>query len=628
MNALALAVLIFTNQLLEAGIAISSLSLFLRSLTFNLRDRVSRTFAIILACVVFIFSGEALSGVVSGSIELEFWLRFQWIGIILLPAAYLNFSDALLATTGRVSRGRRRIAVRLTYGMSGVFLIALASSRLVGPVVVNGEPLPYLERTVLSAFFTLYYISIMLVSGLLLYRAYNRTVLSASRRRMGLLLSGSFALAIGSYPFILLGSELAENLPVIFLSLATVGNVLVIVSLLAMAYAAAFFGVSWPDRLVKSRLFKWLLRGPVTVFIVLLLSSTITRVGILFSSSLNVLVTIITVSTVLLMEHIITIAAPIWERWLFHGGDRENLRLVQTLEERLVTTGDLRQFLEVVLAAVCDQFQVSTGFVAALDKGGLELVVRVGKEELFSEQDLSENLLKAVVGQNGQKSLFSWGNFWLLPLFSSQQVDLLGLLGVLRDAEGYIDEEQVKALDVLGQRAVLALEDRRLQRQVFLALEALNPKVELIQRLRAASRYDQREMLMDLDTLPGPIDLAGMVKDALSHYWGGPKLTKSPLLRLQIVQQALNENDGNPANALRAVLRQAIERIRPEGDRRFTADWILYNILELKFMQGRKVREVAMRLAVSEADLYRKQRVAFETIAESIITMERAARKS
>jgi len=87
----------------------------------------------------------------------------------------------------------------------------------------------------------------------------------------------------------------------------------------------------------------------------------------------------------------------------------------------------------------------------------------------------------------------------------------------------------------------------------------------------------------------------------------------------------LKEHDGNPTNALRAILRQAIERLKPEGERRFTAEWILYNILELKFMEGRKVREVALRLAMSEADLYRKQRVAIEAIANTIIEMEQQA---
>ena len=75
-------------------------------------------------------------------------------------------------------------------------------------------------------------------------------------------------------------------------------------------------------------------------------------------------------------------------------------------------------------------------------------------------------------------------------------------------------------------------------------------------------------------------------------------------------------------NALRAVLKNAIEQIKPEGQRKFTGEWLLYNILELKFLQGQKVRDVAMRLAVSEADLYRKQRVAVEEVLKRITQME------
>jgi hypothetical protein len=116
-----------------------------------------------------------------------------------------------------------------------------------------------------------------------------------------------------------------------------------------------------------------------------------------------------------------------------------------------------------------------------------------------------------------------------------------------------------------------------------------------------------------------------MIKDALRDYWGGPRLTSSPLLRLRVVERALTEHDGNAVNALRAVLREAVERIRPEGQRKFTAEWLLYNILEMKFLQSQKVRDVAARLAVSEADLYRKQRVALEELAAAILEMEREA---
>jgi hypothetical protein len=39
------------------------------------------------------------------------------------------------------------------------------------------------------------------------------------------------------------------------------------------------------------------------------------------------------------------------------------------------------------------------------------------------------------------------------------------------------------------------------------------------------------------------------------------------------------------------------------------------------------VREVAKRLAMSEADLYRKQRVAIEAVAKAILAMEQEARE-
>jgi hypothetical protein len=187
-----------------------------------------------------------------------------------------------------------------------------------------------------------------------------------------------------------------------------------------------------------------------------------------------------------------------------------------------------------------------------------------------------------------------------------------------------IGVHQLKQLPrFLAQRAALALAERQVQQQVFTSMEALTPQVERIQRMRAAARYDAAEMLTEPDASLDDDDLARWVKEALTHYWGGPKLSQSPLLRLQVVQRALKDHEGNPTNALRAILRIAIDRVRPEGERRLTGEWILYNILEMKFMEGRKVREIAMRLAMSEADLYRKQRVAIEAVARAIEAMER-----
>jgi hypothetical protein len=333
------------------------------------------------------------------------------------------------------------------------------------------------------------------------------------------------------------------------------------------------------------------------------------------------------VTTVLLMEHTITLVAPLWERLIFFGRDRADLALLQNLEERLITQNDLRQFLESVLAAVRDHLQSPAAFVAALDGSSLSMVVSTKNLPLLKESNLSEALQVVANENNGNGDDYIWGDYWLFPLHQpADTVDsepvLLGLLGAVRKPDQTLHSEQRQALKLLLQRASLALQDRRLQKSVFRSLEDLRPQVEMFQRLRAVGRYDSKTNLLEV-SLPPESDMTDWVRDALTHYWGGPKLTLNPLLNLQIVQNALEEHNDNSANALRSILRQAMDNVRPEGERRFTGEWILYNILEMKFVEGRKVREVATRLAMSEADLYRKQRVAIEEVARVMLEMER-----
>ncbi len=133
------------TAILTAGIAITAFSLLLYALTFNLQDRVARSFALILIFTGIVFVSEAIGSIDSSAEAIGFWLRMQWVGIVFLPAAYLNFSDALLATTGKPSRGRRRWAIRLVYLASLVFLMGLPFSYLVGPVVLGNPPGPHLD---------------------------------------------------------------------------------------------------------------------------------------------------------------------------------------------------------------------------------------------------------------------------------------------------------------------------------------------------------------------------------------------------------------------------------------------------------------------------------------------------
>src|SRR5262245_31026471 len=618
------------NNILTAGIAITAFSLFLYALSFNLRDRVARSFALILLCVVVVFTTEALQNKSMPDWGIELLLRLQWIGIIFLPPSYLHLSDALLVTAGRPSRGRRRLAVRLVYVVSFVFLVLLIMGVLVGGLVANGKPAPHLQRTIWTTLFTVFYIAIIAWAGYNFIRAYRKMLTRSGQRRMLYLMAGATAPALGSYPYLSFGSSFAAQFPLLFWSTAFLINLVVAALVIVMAYAVAFFGVSLPDRLVQSRLFKWLLRGPVTASLALTMMTLVRRAGeLLQGETYTAFVPLIMVVTVLLFEHAISLFSPLWERVLFFGRDRAEIQLLQNIEERLLTRGDLNQFLENVLAAMRDHLQSPCAFVAALDGEELSLSVVAGNRTMLENENLSEAL--QLVSHNGdsQRHEFIWGDFWILPLHQRKTngdrdeiPPLLGILGIARRADHPLDGDQRDSLWLLANRLAFALEDRRLQQRVFRSLEDLQPQMDILQKYRAAGRYDSNANLLAEPTFVES-DLADWVKDALTHYWGGPKLSNSPLMKLRVMQTLVNDYEGNASNALRALLRKAVDQVKPEGDRRFTSEWILYNILEMKFIEGRKVREVAGRLAMSEADLYRKQRVAVEAVAHAILEMEK-----
>jgi hypothetical protein len=327
--------------------------------------------------------------------------------------------------------------------------------------------------------------------------------------------------------------------------------------------------------------------------------------------------------SILVMEFTITILSPLLERWLFYSNDREEIDQVTELSDRLMTRNDLRQFLEAVLSAASDRFQASSAFVGAFEGGKISLLVTAGDADEMGNDMGGLNDFPVPEASAPQPAIFQWRGFHVIPLMQTTagQRELLGLLGLSRTGTHELDQEEKEVLSRLSARVILALANRKLQQEVFKKAGELNPQFEQFQKMRADSRFASFETLTEMD-YEVPQDLVDLVRDALTHFWGGPKLAGSPLLKLSIVRQMVNEGDANPTNVLRGVLRQAIEKVRPEGERKTTGEWILYNILEMKFVQGKKVREIAMKLAMSEADLYRKQRVAIEAVARVIMEME------
>jgi hypothetical protein len=622
-------ILVTINEILTAGIAITAFSLLLYALTFNLRNRVARSFAVILFLITVIFSAESLGTTATNLVFIDFWLKIQWAGILFMPPSYLHFSDALLSTTGRPSRWRRRWAVRISYLISAVLLCLLPTHYFLGPVIVNQNPVPFNQPMLLTELFTAYYVVLMILSWVNFIRAYKRTVTQTSRRRMTYLVISAAAPAIGSFPFLLFGADFAGNYSLVFWLLAIVVNLFTGTLIVGMAYSVAFFGVPWPDRVVKSRLIKWLLRGPFTASMTLALTTIVRRAGDAFGNPYSPFVPITMVVTFLLFEYAITLFFPKFEQVFLFGKDQKELLQLRDLEERLITRGDLSQFLEMVLAAVCDQVQASSAYLLSTvdgDNEKMEMIARTGNPNF--DLDSLDGLADYLADMKPGVELVNWNGDLLFPLRDGEGEDLLvGYLGVQNANDGLVEDTEVlHAVHLLNHRAAIALSDREVQEQVFTKLEKMDAQVEMIQALRAAGRYDRQGVLSDETTLENK-ELSQWIKDALTHYWGGPKLTENPLLSLRVVQQMMDDKENNPANALRTVLKSAIERLKPEGERKYTSEWILYNILDLKFLEGKKVREIAMRLAMSEADLYRKQRVAIDAVAEEIAKMESLADK-
>ncbi|HHB89967.1 MAG TPA: hypothetical protein ENK60_01510 [Anaerolineae bacterium] len=577
--------------------------------------------------MVIVYSGDVVLPQVNWD---ENWLRFQWIGIALVPAAYLHFTRAvLLAVWLRQDRVKWRWIIRGAYLSSVVFaLLALFTDVLVRPPA-EAEPVSNLQPGPLFALFTLYFVIATLWGGwtLLQARAHVRT--HTARRRLSYLLWSFVAPGLGVFPYLILVSGGGASNPELILILASIANVLVGIMLVVMAYSVAYYGVLAPDRVVKRQLFYFILRGPVVASIVVALIFTIPKVEAILGLPPDTALTFLVVMTIVLAQILIYLGQPWIDRFLYRN-EMEEVTWLRMLEARLMTSGDLSQFLENVLVTLCNVCEVDRGFVALPGEGEARLEAVVGDEE-EARQVLALPETQRLLTTTQPDSAFHQVNGYVVRCLVNRHTDEnMGILALHAScpAAQEMDEETATVIEHLLRRAEIAVEDRRLQLDVFEALRPILPDIEIMQALRGAVPYviapeAEEESTEALTRRP---EFTEWVRGALTHFWGGPKLSKSPLLNLRIVREKLTEYDNSPTRALRAVLQEAIEHQRPPGERQMTtSEWLLYNILDLKYLQGKKVREVAQKLAISESDLYRKQRIAIAEVARTLAEMEAAA---
>ncbi|MHB1356651.1 MAG: histidine kinase N-terminal 7TM domain-containing protein [Anaerolineae bacterium] len=634
MNPISLiSILNFGNLILASANVIIGFSLLVYVIAHNMRSPVARAFCALSAFITIIYLVDVSMAEVQTLHSANIWLHIQWLGIAFIPAAYMHFSDALLRTTGELSHWRR-VLTWVSYGIGLATIIAVWFGETFVAQATQTGSLYHLVAGRFFWVFAIYYLITTITGWLNIMQARNRCLTSASRRRMAYLLLTFAVPSIGVFPYLLIPTTALSLSSNIIEGLTLFGNLGVALVTIVIGYIVAYQGVLLPDRVVKHSLIHYLLRGPLVAILMIVMMLIIPRVEQILGLPRDTVIIVAVAASVVLLQLAVNLAKPAIDR-LIYRRDRQEIALIQTLETRLLTSTDLEQLLENTLIALCDLWRIPAGFIVTIQEARLRLRVYCGPQEAavsFLANASIPRLLDTIGASRLEEfiensDLVQADGHWLLPLRSPGNHSILGILGIKAiGATPGFEAEQLDAAYGLIRHLELAITDMALQQQVFGVLQSLEVELERVREWQALPAFT------DVDAkYPEAMSVLGAgfsqtVKDALSQLWGGPKLTQNPLLSMQVVRDRLVATGNVPAKAVRAILQEAIERLRPSGDRSMTSgEWVLYNILDLRFVQGNRIRDVAHRLAMSESDFYRKQRVAIDQVAETLIQMEHAS---
>ena len=629
--------LLTVNETLTAGNAIIAVSLLLFNLTRNLNNRVAKTSAVVLACVAIAYVADAFISLEPDYFAHEIASRLQWMGIAFIPAAMYHLSDALLATTGLPSRGRRKRVIRLLYLIGAAFLLSVAFSDSLILVVAAQDSVSIQAGPV----FLIYSLYFVLANGFAFFnvqRARKRCLTQASARRMAYLQIAILTPALGIFPYSVLLKP-GDEFSLFGLLVINTANVIIILMLFFLSYPLYFFGSDRPDRLVKKQLLDFLLRGPATGLIALAVVNFTAQATRILSLPGEAFTPPAVVAAVLLWQWFVSHALPYFEKlFIYRDEDDEQITKLQTLSDRVLTHTDLSQLILATTESICDYLRIDQAFVISLKGAKPEMVSRVGSSDFDEASLLNDSALirqaSNLTKERHDPAYLAWGDFALVPLRSGRtsgngtEALAIGLLGLLNNEDTVRDELAAPGgyLEAFVNRVETSLDDMHLQAEMYNLLEGLLPQFQMTRSRALQVEYRQSDAHPPrIDALPDRDELFEQVRAALRHYWGGSGITQSNMIMLSAVQSRIQHADETPVNALRKLLEEAIASLKPEGERKLMSpEWTLYNILQLRFLENRKVREVARRLSMSEADLYRKQRIAILAVTDLILKQEQA----
>ncbi|MEJ2750905.1 MAG: hypothetical protein P8183_23805, partial [Anaerolineae bacterium] len=309
-------------------------------------------------------------------------------------------------------------------------------------IVANLVPMALTPHLTAGPLFPLFALFFWLGTGASFYNAWHarqRTVTRITRFRVTTMVVTFLAAPVAVFPYLVLRGSMPSEVPFIFWPIVLLGNLIVAVLFAIMTSHMSYFGTVSPDRVVRVRLYKFMARVPLAGTIVLLVYILVRRGSPILGLPTETALGFTLVVTVMLVEWLIHAYKRPLER-LFQLNDDPEVRRIQELSERLLTTRDLHQFLESVLAATCEAMRTPTAFVVALTPDGARMEAVVGSLAEESETILGEanwHELARSQNENGDKiepdletadRFILWQNYWIRRLRNRQRDTVLGIL--------------------------------------------------------------------------------------------------------------------------------------------------------------------------------------------------------
>ena len=162
----------------------------------------------------------------------------------------------------------------------------------------------------------------------ILILAISRTKTKTSRRRMRYLLISSIIVQLSTTLSVFAGFRFKISALWWYWPLSVFAYLGLLSMIFLLAYAVVTFCVTWSHRVVRLRLIEWVLRGPVTASVTLILVTLVWRTAKVLAINSEGLTSLLTVVSILLLQYFITVLTPLMRRNNYSGYGHEDYEML------------------------------------------------------------------------------------------------------------------------------------------------------------------------------------------------------------------------------------------------------------------------------------------------------------